>query len=187
MGGEQPDNANGNLLLDGLFGAHIHWAGANRKGEDSADLFKQLEAQAKAPYIVPYGGSNELGACGFVQAMYELEMQLDASQFSHIVFASSSGGTHSGCMVGKHLVNRDYKLVGINIDKDEAGEISFRESIVSLANSTSNFIDAGANFTDTEVILDDRYEGEGYGVVGELEKEAVTLMAQHEGLSLIHI
>lgn len=184
LGGEEPDVSNGNLLLDGLFGAHIHWAGANRKGEDSDNLFDQLKAQNKTPYIVPYGGSNELGACGFVQAMQELDAQFDADQFSHIVFASSSGGTHAGCMVGKHLLKREYKLIGINIDKDEIGDMSYRQSIVNLANRTSALIEAGANFSNEDVFLDDRYIGEGYGVVGELEREAVTLMARHEGILL---
>lgn len=73
LGGKEPAQASGNLLLDKIFGCHIHWAGANRKGEDIPDIVEQLITQGKKPYVVPYGGSNELGALAFVEAYKELE------------------------------------------------------------------------------------------------------------------
>ena len=182
LGGYAPDEINGNLLLDDLLGAHIHWAGDKRKGEDIPALAKSLESEGKKPYVVPYGGSNELGAYGFANALVELESQTDTSAISHIVFASSSGGTHAGLMVGKALVNRDYHLIGINIDKDESANMTFEQVIVNLANSTSRLINANSEFTLDQLILNDHYLGDGYGEVGELEKEAITLLAQQEGI-----
>ncbi|MFH2093790.1 MAG: D-cysteine desulfhydrase family protein [Pseudomonadota bacterium] len=184
LGGESPEIANGNLLLDNLLGSQIHWAGANRKGEDIPQIFEQLKAKGKNPYVVPYGGSNELGAYAFIRALEELEQQVEISQFSHIVFASSSGGTHAGLMLGKALLNRRYSLVGISIDKGETGDVPFDAVIVHLANKTSNFINADVTFTDKDLILDRNYVGDGYGVIGELEIEAISLTAKHEGILL---
>ncbi|MFB9106675.1 hypothetical protein ACFFU1_17335, partial [Algibacter miyuki] len=67
---------NGNLLLSQLLGAKIHFNGENRKGEDIEDLKIRLEAEGKKVYVVPYGGSNLLGAYGFVDAVKELKNQL---------------------------------------------------------------------------------------------------------------
>ena len=66
LGGEEPKHPQGNLLLDKIFGCHIHWSGNHRKGEDIPNLVQQLIQQGRKPYVAPYGGSNELGALGFV-------------------------------------------------------------------------------------------------------------------------
>jgi D-cysteine desulfhydrase len=184
LGGRAPQATNGNLLLDNLLGSKIHWAGENRKGEDIPDIYEQLKADGKCPYVVPYGGSNELGAYSFACALQELEKQLDTESLSHIIFASSSGGTHAGLMLGKAQLKRKYRLVGINIDKDETGKIPFNEFIIDLANRTSRFVDAGISFTDADLTLDGSYVGDGYGVIGKLEKEAISLTAKYEGILL---
>ncbi len=184
LGGEAPEVANGNLLLDNLLGSRIHWAGDNRKGEDIPQVFEQLQDAGKKPYVVPYGGSNELGAYAFVHALEELEQQLDMQQFSHLVFASSSGGTQAGLMLGKALSGRQYSLVGIGIDKGETGEIPFDRFIVDLANKTSGLVNSDVRFTQQDLILDSHYVGDGYGIVGELETEAISLVARLEGILL---
>ncbi|MES9850714.1 MAG: D-cysteine desulfhydrase family protein [Candidatus Thiodiazotropha sp. L084R] len=184
LGGWAPKMANGNLLLDNLFGSQIHWSGLNRKGEDIPQIAEALKAKGKRPYLIPYGGSNELGAYGFVRAVEELETQLDTSTLSHIIFASSSGGTHAGLMLGKSLLNKNYNLLGINIDKGETDSRSFAEFIIDLANKTSCSINADISFTTEDLILNGEYVGEGYGVIGELEKEAISLTARYEGILL---
>jgi D-cysteine desulfhydrase len=184
LGGQAPDIANGNLLLDSLLGAHIHWGGANRKGEDIGVIFDQLKAKGKKPYVVPYGGSNELGAYSFVPALEELEMQLDTETLTHIIFASSSGGTHAGLMLGKALLNRKYQLVGVNIDKGEMDKIPFKQLILNLANKTSKYISSDVEFNNSDVTLDCNYIGDGYGIMSDLEKEAIALTAKHEGILL---
>ena len=182
LGGEEPDKSNGNLLLDRLLGAQIHWTGENRKGEDIPRVNDLLKSKGKTPYIVPYGGSNELGAYAFSRALVELEDQMDAGQLTHIVFASSSGGTHAGLMLGKALLKRKYELVGINIDKDEIDGLNLDDHIIRLANKTNDAINADIRINANELILDDRYVGDGYGVVGKLETEAIRLLARHEGI-----
>lgn len=184
LGGEAPSISNGNLLLDKLLGAQIHWTGDNRKGQDIPVLVDELIAKGKKPYVVPYGGSNELGAYGFTQALFELEQQLDTSELTHIVFASSSGGTHAGLMLGKGLLKKQYQLVGIAIDKGEAGEQPFVETVVNLANNTSELIHCAMRFSKNDVVLKDNYMGAGYGIIGKLEQEAIALLAKHEGILL---
>lgn len=186
LGGEEPEQPQGNLLLDKVYGCHIHWAGENRKGEDIPALVAQLKAEGKKPYVIPYGGSNELGAVAFIEAYKELNAQREALKvdFSHIIFASSSGATHAGLMLGNKILQTYSQIVGINIDKGEMDKVPFDEHIVSLANSTAQLIAADYQFTADDLILNSDYVGDGYGVIGELEKEAIALTAQNEGILL---
>jgi len=186
LGGEEPEQPQGNLLLDKVYGCHIHWAGENRKGEDIPALVTQLKAEGKKPYVIPYGGSNELGAVAFIEAYKELNAQREALKvdFSHIIFASSSGATHAGLMLGNKMLETHSQIVGINIDKGEMDKVPFDEHIVSLANSTAQLIAADYQFTADDLILNSDYVGDGYGMIGELEKEAIALTAQNEGILL---
>ena len=184
LGGAEPASARGNLLLDRLLGSHIHWAGDHRKGEDIPQLFEQLQSAGKRPYIVPYGGSNELGAIAFAAATRELLAQLGDEPFTHLVFASSSGGTHAGLMLGKFICDQAYRLIGVNIDKGEADEPAFDQHILSLANRTAALLEIEHRFSNEDVILNSDYLGAGYGVVGALEREAISLTARTEGILL---
>lgn len=184
LGGEAPAIANGNLLLDQLLGAQIHWAGDNRKGEDIPPLVQKLRNEGRKPCIVPYGGSNELGATSFVEALCELdsqtfEMQID---FDHIVFASSSGGTHAGLALGKKLLKKNYQLVGIAIDKVGSAHKPLTRLIIELADSTARFLEADCQFTETDLHFNENYTGAGYGVIGSAEKEAISMLARYEGI-----
>ncbi len=86
LGGEEPDAVTGNLLLDRLLGAKVHWSGRYRKGEQIPNIAERLESAGKRPYVIPYGGSNPIGATGFVEAIRELAFQLKdyaAADHSH--------------------------------------------------------------------------------------------------------
>jgi L-cysteate sulfo-lyase len=184
LGGGQPAADNGNLLLDKLFNAQIHWAGKHRKGEDIPKIVEQLKQAGKKPYVVPYGGSNELGAVAYIEAMKELATQHRLDAFSHIIFASSSGGTHAGLMIGNKWCGASCQIIGINIDKGEAGDLPFAQQVLNLANSTAQFAGLDYQFGAQDVQLNDAYIGEGYGVIGDLEREAINLTAQTQGILL---
>lgn len=186
LGGEPPDTVQGNLLLDHLFGAAIHWTGDRRKGEDIPALVESLKAKGKSPYVIPYGGSNKVGALGFVLAIAELQQQLTSAgeKVDHIVFASSSGGTHSGMMVGNSILGNRFNLVGINIDKDEVFGMSLADFILHLAEETAGHIQLTSSFPKKMLNLSDDYLGGGYGIVGDPEMEALSLVARLEGIVL---
>ena len=144
----------------------------------------QLTIEGKKVYVVPYGGSNELGAIGFIEAFRELEEQRQNLQisFTHIVFASSSGGTQAGLMLGKKIFNSNVELIGINIDKGETDKVPFDEYIISLANKTAKLIESDYEFSGEDLILNSDYVGDGYGEVDALENEAISLTAKTEGI-----
>ncbi|MEM9512112.1 MAG: D-cysteine desulfhydrase family protein [Cyanobacteria bacterium P01_E01_bin.48] len=184
LGGSAPTAATGNYLLDCLFNARVHWAGDNRKGETIPEIANELRERGRIPYVIPYGGSNAIGASAFVTAFAELTRQLQDLKISHIILASSSGGTQAGLTLGKYLCNSPVEIIGIEIDKGEAGSGSFAGHIATLATQTANLLEVNATFSLADVALQQNYVGEGYGMVGELERRAIALTAQTEGILL---
>lgn len=186
LGGSPPEASNGNLLLDQLLGATIHWCGSRRKGEGLIEIEKDLTSRGLRTYVIPYGGSNVVGAAGFAAGMVELDAQLRHSgiRADAIVFASSSGGTQAGLIAGKSLAESEVRLLGIRIDNDEPGEDSFESQITSLANQLAERLDLRDGFAPADIALNSNYTGAGYGIVGDLEREAIRLMAQTEGILL---
>ena len=186
LGGQPPDMLDGNLLLDDLLAAEIHWSGDFRKGETIPELVEQLKAEGHRPYVIPYGGSNPIGALGFVEAVSEIDQQLAAmgTTVSHIVFASSSGGTQAGLLVGKQLTDQQFKLIGIGIDKGEAGDAPFNEHVLQLASKTAVQLGIIPEFQLSDIIVRNEYLGAGYGIVGEPERKAIRITAETEGILL---
>ena len=186
LAGGRPEAPSGNFLLDLLLGAQIHWSGPDRKGERIPLIAAELRAAGRNPYVIPYGGSNEIGALGFVAAAGELAAQLGAAgeQVDAIVFASSSGGTQAGLVVGARLHKLRSAVVGIAIDKGEAGEGPFAERVLELAEKAASIAAPGERFAPADIVLKEGYVGGGYGVVGELERRAIRLAARTEGLLL---
>ncbi len=186
LGGEQPDLLEGNLLLDDLLGSSIHWSGRFRKGEKIPEIVARLERSGRKPYVIPYGGSSTTGAAGFVEAVSEVKQQLTDidTAVSHIVFASSSGGTQAGLIVGKKIFAAQYKLIGIGIDKGEAGDVPFAEHVMQLTQQTAKRLEIDTDFDEKNVVVREEYLGDGYGRVGELERKAIRLTAETEGILL---
>ena len=184
LGGEAPELPGGNLLLDGLLGATIHWSGPRRKGEDIPAVAEELRAAGRKPYVVPYGGSNAVGALGFAAAAGELERQLAEAGISpsRIVFASSSGGTQAGLMLGARLFGLEPELCAICIDKAADEGIDFADRVLATANAAAELVGLDSRFAIGDVVLRREFTGEGYGVVGELERRAIRLAAGTEGI-----
>lgn len=184
LGGSEPEFPKGNLLLDKLLGAHIHWDNLFRKGEKIPLVAEELIQLGKKPYIIPYGGSNAIGLIGFVEAINELKIQLNGmnEKISHIVFASSSGGTHAGLVLGKYVYEQNFSLIGIEIDKAEYEGLIYSDHLLKLTNASAKYLELNHTFTKNDFILRDEYLGGGYGVVGDLEKNAIKLLAETEGI-----
>ena len=185
LGGSPPDMSQGNLLLDELLGARIHWAGAHRKGEDIPRIVAELRTAGRTPYAVPYGGSSAVGALGFVEAARELAQQAgeEGFDFTHVVFASSSGGTHAGLLAGMAHHGLAAEPVGIRIDKDDGDDAPFARTVAQLATSVAALLDRADTFHDSTLGLVEDYAGE-YGVVGAPERGAIRLCARTEGILL---
>ncbi len=179
--GEKPGRVEGNLLLDRILGAEVVWSGDDPPDEVSMDVARQLEAKGRRPYVVPYGGSNPVGASGYVAAMEELSAQCDDRliTFDHIVLASSSGGTQAGLMVPGRVAGFGGRILGITVDLP-ADEM--RERMAELATATAAHLELELAFGPVDFSVNDDYLGGGYGVVGDVERGAIETLARSEGI-----
>ena len=160
-----PEEYDGNLLLDVILGAKIHFAPMVDFYEIT-DYMEQKAQEAiklgKKPYIVPMGGSTPIGALGYVSAAKELAAQLKAidAENADIVVATGSGGTYSGLSVGAQLYLPEAKCMGVSILnlKSKADEIIKKE-----AQETAELLDyTDMDYSKLNVVED--YIGKAYGI-----------------------
>lgn len=186
--GDAPDEYQGNLLLDSLFGATFEFL-------DPDDYFHlidgRMEAQAEAaraagevPYIIPLGGANPLGALGYVRAVEEMAAQLAAREAPPpevVVAPIGSGGTLAGLLVGARRHWPDTRLVGISVSRDAAW---FRERVAQMATECADLLGWSERWTPDQVWVEDGYVGPGYGKPSAGGIAAIREAARSEGLLL---
>ncbi len=186
LNGIKPESLNGNLLLDRIFGANIHYC--DRKDRDSRlnQVAEDLAAAGKKPYVIPVGGSNSIGSAGYVNAMLELETQLKDMhiQLDAIVFATSSGGTQAGLTLGAKIINFKGQVLGISIDQKITGDEPFAPVLAKIANATAERIGSAIRMTESDFSLNCDYLGAGYAMPGDLEFDAIRDLSLHEGILL---
>jgi L-cysteate sulfo-lyase len=177
-------NFNGNVLLDQLHGAPV------RKLKGGTDMAVAMERRASElrneglnPYIIPGGGSNEIGALGYVNCAFELLSQSNDEGLiiDHIVHATGSSGTQAGLVVGLAGLNSGIPLLGIGV---RAPQEKQEQMVFDLAQKTSEFIGTGINISREQVVANCNYVGEGYGLPTPAMVDAVKLVAQTEGILL---
>ena len=177
--GDPPASPSANLLLDKLFGAEITWTEKSKRDAVLQESFDKATARGRKPYLVPYGGSSPTGVLGYVFAMEEYSGQNVPSDW--IVFASSSGGTQSGLMLGSKVFGYQGKILGISIDEPQQ---VLQKNVAKLATETSEKLGPRIKFNPQEVLVNSDYATPGYGVLTGVEREAIKLFAKYEGLLL---
>ena len=181
-----PDRADdyettGNVLFDQMFGTSLEFrpAGLDMNAEAMA-VTEKLAAAGRKPYFIPGGGSNEIGALGYVSCAYELLDQIKANNLDvgWIVLATGSAGTHAGMLAGLHAAGSTIPVMGISVRQPEEKQIAAVHKLAVLT---------AAQLTDTplgveKVIVDDGYVGAGYGQPTQGTLDAINLIARREGL-----
>lgn len=186
LNGSAPAIPNGNLLLDKIFQARVHYC--HRKDRDArlVQVADDLRSQGHKPFVIPVGGSNSIGSVGYVHAMIELCDQLTAMalQVDAIVFASSSGGTQAGLALGAKMVGFQGDVLAISIDQVRTGPDSFLPVLEKIANETALRMGSDPVMTEADFSLNCDYLGAGYAQPGDLEFNAIRDLARYEGILL---
>jgi len=176
--------ASGNVLLDGLFAATVEY---HEHGSDLAALAleraNELKAEGRVPYIIPVGGSNAIGALGYVDCANELAAQLRESGLSpnHLVHATGSAGTQAGLLAGLHGLDSDIRVCGVSVSADQATQFN---KVRVLIDELALLGGLDGSIEDHRIVVRDSYVGEGYGMPTEGMREAVRLCAEKEGILL---
>jgi len=171
---------NGNRLLLDLMDVEVVMVDAlHNPPAQLAEQAERLEAQGFRPYSVPVGGSNVLGALGYVECAQEIAHQSEGVvDFAAVVVASGSAGTHAGLAVGLEHLLPNTELVGVTVSRKAEAQLPIVERIrMPLAEQLE--LQAQAPVT-----LWDDYFAPRYGEPNDDGMEAVKLLARLEGIML---
>ncbi len=172
--------SNGNRLLLDLMDAEVIMVDAlNNPAEQLAEQAARLEAQGYRPYIVPVGGSNALGALGYVECAQEIAHQSEGVvDFAAVVVASGSAGTHAGLAVGLEHLLPETELVGVTVSRQVEAQLPLVER---LRQSLAETLEVQAK---APITLWDDYFAPRYGEPNDEGMAAVKLLARLEGILL---
>ena len=172
----------GNVLLDRLFGANTrHYPGGSDMNAAMEEVASELSGAGARPYIIPGGGSNPVGALGYVDCALELLQQANDQQLriDHLIHATGSAGTQAGLVTGLRATHTGIPILGIGVN---AAQEAQEQKVYDLALETAEFVGAAGCVSREDIIANCDYIGDGYGVPTDSMIEAVKLLAQLEGL-----
>jgi L-cysteate sulfo-lyase len=178
-------NLNGNVMLNQLHGATISTRPAGTDMHAAMEeLAQSLRDDGKRPYIIPGGGSNEIGALGYVNAAIELTTQANdrSLKIDHLVHATGSSGTQAGLVLGMEGINSGIPVYGVGVRAPQAKQ---EQMVYDLAQRTAVYMGLNPSIVAREkVVANSDYVGEGYGQPTSSMVEAVKMLAQYEGILL---
>ncbi len=182
--GTYDPQAGGNNFLYRLLGAErIDVVG---RGDTAGGLRRAAAAarsEGRTPYVIPVGGSNPLGGCGYASCAVELlaqlvEMGLTADR---IVCASGSGGTHAGLVAGLIAAGSDVEVTGVNVSRPRAEQES---SVTALTEAILAFLEIDAALAPDRIACRDEWLGPGYSLPSADMLNAVATVARTQGIVL---
>lgn len=185
--GDANDELEGNLLLDRLLGAEISFITkeqySTQRTEIMQDIVADLSRKGRKGYIIPEGGSNALGAWGYISATEEIVKQLAAEKvkIDAVVSATGSGGTLAGLILGKALFNQSYEVIGINVCDDEE---YFKTEINKIFQDFQQRFKLPLNLSADDVKIIEGFVGEGYSISTLEELAQIQQVAQQTGIFL---
>lgn len=186
LNGDPPAQAQGNLLLDRIFGAEVRIV---QTDDDYVlmgvvdDLARQLRREGRRPYVIPRGGSTAVGAAGYLAASLEVLSQANAMgmRIDAIVHASTSGGTQAGLYTGTRLTESGVQVIGVSAGPKM--EIVTKR-VLSIVTDLAQLLELKWRPHPDDLVVTDEYVGERYGVPTPACLEAIRTVARTEGVLL---
>lgn len=172
----------GNVLLDRIYDATIleYDAGTDMNAA-LAEAADRVRGEGGKPYVIPGGGSSKVGALGYANCALELVAQANDMdvKIDHIIHATGSAGTQGGLVTGLKLVNAQIPVLGIGVNAPK----DIQEArVFNLAEETADYLGVPGGVVRSDIVANDEYIGEGYGIPTEGMLDAVHLAARMEGL-----
>jgi D-cysteine desulfhydrase family pyridoxal phosphate-dependent enzyme len=178
LAGTATTRPSGNLLLDQVLGAQLHFVGPVEYYELEAaigEVVTLVADQGHRPFAIPIGGASVTGVVAYADAADELYDQLGADAVDVIVVADGSGGTHAGLLAG---VAGRARIVGVDVGtRPDLDDVVPRLASEAAART-------GRPSPPTRADVDHARFGSGYGAITDTAVEAVELVGRLEGIVL---
>ncbi len=144
---------------------------------------EEVSAEGRKAYVIPGGGSNPIGATGYVACAEEILAQLfdRGIKIDRVVCASGSAGTHAGLVTGFHGNSSNIPVVGIDVSRPK----ELQEKLVyDLVQKTAAHVGIKPDVPRDAVLCFGDYVGRGYSLPTPGMVEAVRMLARTEGILL---
>jgi L-cysteate sulfo-lyase len=177
-------NDSGNVLLDYLHGATVEYRPATPDmNAELAAVVTKLKSDGRKPYFIPGGGSNPVGALGYVNAAMELIGQANniGLRIDHVVHATGSAGTQAGLITGLAATRSGVPLLGIGVRAPRAKQ---EENVFKLACATADLCGVSGAVRREDVVANCDYVGSGYGFSTPGSIDAIQTLARLEAILL---
>jgi D-cysteine desulfhydrase len=168
----ETEDLSGNLLLDRMLGARIHWVDPMPFARLNESIVEVAAASAEKAFPIPIGGSSLPGAIAYAQVAQELSTQL---HFDLAVVANGSGGTQAGLAAG---LGDHARVAGVNVGAQDGIDAFVTDLAAQAAEHLGLPVPNGA------AQIDHGHIGQAYGVPTKECEEALLLVARTEGLIL---
>ncbi len=185
--GEDPGYLSGNLTLDALMGADIYFVPEEKDQEQAAnEVIKKYETAGDQVYVVPMGGSNYLGAVGYIMSVKEImeQMKAQALDIDHVVCTVGSMGTYAGMLIGAKYFNAPFDIIAVPVMPEEKDE-----EVLAYANEICEHFDLDITIAKEELKIaygpaNAPYAGEEYNKPDPITREAIMMLAKSEAIML---
>jgi L-cysteate sulfo-lyase len=175
---------NGNVLLDRLYGAELRdYPGGGDMNAAMEPVAEEVRKAGGNPYLIPGGGSNTVGALGYVNCAMELTYQANEQdlRIDHVVHATGSAGTQAGLVCGFEALSSHIPVLGIGV---RAPRPKQEENVYKLTQAMAEKLGVKGGIDRDRVVANCDYVGGGYGVPTDGMVEAVQLFARQESILL---
>lgn len=166
----------GNLLLEALMNTDVRFMDTDSYDDIYAEMDRVGKASGKKYYKIPCGGSNGLGALGYIDCVKEIADS--GLHFDYIICPEGSGGTHAGIALGAKMFLPDTTVIGAMVD-----DCPFEEITPEIMREACRILEADVTVKDEDVLHVQAW-GEGYAIPSEEGSNAIKVMAENEGLFL---
>jgi len=175
---------NGNILLDRLLGATLRHVPRGTSMTAAAEqVADQVRSNGGRPYVIPGGGSNAVGALGYVGCALEILQQAAdlGVRIDRVVHATGSSGTQAGLVTGFDGAQSGVRVLGITVGRARDSQ---EKNVARLVDETWAHLGMKGTPRHDNIEANDSYFGESYGIPTPGMKEAVKLVAETESLLL---
>jgi D-cysteine desulfhydrase len=174
----------GNVLLDTMVGSDIHYVTKeeySKIDEIFATKKEEYEKKGSKVYLIPEGGSNALGARGYVDAVKELSGQINLDGVEAIFTAVGSSGTYAGLVAGLKSLGYNTRVIGINVTKDPSS--LFVEKTKQLIEGLKEY-GIAVSLEGSEIEIVDDFSGPAYAVPSEEDMDLIKKLAKERAFFL---
>lgn len=187
--GKERGFPDGNLFLDKMVGASFRFTNPRyyeRIDEIMLEEAEKFKRSGVTPYVIPEGGSNEIGVWGYVKAATEIMVQLNEmrTQIDAIVVPVGTGGTYAGLLIGSKSFDWEVKIYGYNVRFTAQ---YFVDRTLRLIRDFEKRYEVRTGIRKSEIRIIDGYVGPGYAKTYPREIRFIREIAQSTGILLDHV